>query len=94
MTPEERQLLKETAELVKENHSILKSIRRSNRISSFFRAIYWLIIVGTAFGTYFFLQPYIDPLIKVIDSTKSNVQTIRDFMTRTPSLPTQANAKQ
>ncbi len=94
MTPEERALLRDTAELVKENHLILKSMRRNARIASFLRVIYWLIILGTAFGTYYFIQPYIDPLLKFIDSSKSNVQILKDALTRVSDSPVQSTPKQ
>ena len=32
------------------------------RMSSIVRAVYWIFIIGTAFGAYYFLQPYIDQL--------------------------------
>jgi len=61
-----KQLLKENIETSKESLKILKGIRRSNRISAFFRIIYWLIIIGAAFGAYYFLQPYLNQLLDLI----------------------------
>lgn len=77
MTPEERNLLTETARLTKENNEILKSIRRSSRIGAAFKFFYWIIIIGLSFGAYFFIQPYIDQLTKVYSGFQSDVGTIK-----------------
>ena len=50
MTPEERELLTQSIKLAEENNKMLRGIRRSARVASFLRVIYWLIIIGTAFG--------------------------------------------
>ncbi len=92
MTPEERELLKETAELTKENNKILHSIRRSARFSSFLRILYWIIILGSAFGTYYFIQPYIDVFIKSYSSMQQNVDLIKNGF-KLPALPAAFSGK-
>jgi len=92
MTPEERELLKETAELTKENNKILHSIRRSARFSSFLRILYWIIILGSAFGTYYFIQPYIDIVVKSYNGMQQNVDLIKSGI-NLPSLPAAFSSK-
>jgi hypothetical protein len=87
MTPEEREILNRSIELAEENNKILKGIRRSARFSSFVRIIYWAIIIGTAFGTYYFIQPYIDPLIKGYNGIKDSLNSVKNTTTNFPSLP-------
>jgi hypothetical protein len=87
MTPEERELLKETAELVKENHKILKSMRRSARFASFMRLVYWVIIIGSAFFTYYTIKPYIVPLVNSYNSLKENIESIKNTTSKLPALP-------
>jgi len=94
MTPEERESLRETAELVKENNKILRSIRRSNRFSAFFKIIYWAIIIGSAIGAYYYVKPFIDPIISGINSIQQNVQSVKDSTGKLPSLPTWLGGKQ
>ncbi len=62
MSPEERELLNRSVSLAEENNKILLSMRRSQRWASITRAIYWIFIIGSAVGAYYFLQPYIDQL--------------------------------
>ncbi len=59
-----KELLEENIEVSKESLKILKSIRRSNRISSFFRFLYWLVIIGSIVGVYYYFQPFINGAIK------------------------------
>jgi hypothetical protein len=62
MSPEERELLNRSIALAEENNKILRSMKRSQQWASVMRAVYWIFIIGSAFGAYYFLQPYIDQL--------------------------------
>ncbi len=68
MTPEEKSLLERTYKLAEENNSMLRSIRRSTRLSLIFRAIYWLVIIGFSVGAYYFVQPYLTQLLGLYGS--------------------------
>ena len=58
MLPEERELLNKSVILAEENNNILRTMRRSQRISTIANFIYWIFIIGTAIGAFYFLQPY------------------------------------
>ncbi len=88
MLPEERDLLNRSIEIAEENNKILRGIRRSSRISTFFRILYWLIILGTAFGAYYFIQPYTNAIIKSYNEMKENVESIKNISNKLPALPT------
>jgi len=94
MTPEERQLLKETADLVKENHQILKSIRRNARIASFMRALYWIIILASIFGTYYFIQPYINAITEGYEGMKDNIDNVKGLTDKLPDILNLLGGKQ
>lgn len=59
-----KELLEENIEVSKESLKILKSIRRSSRLASTFKILYWLIIIGSVIGTYYYFQPFINGAIK------------------------------
>jgi hypothetical protein len=40
-------------------------MRRMSRISGVLRILYWVVILGIGFGTFYVIQPYIDSLLKV-----------------------------
>ena len=50
---------------VDENSRILKKLLLHNRWTSFVALVKWLLILGAAFGTYYYLQPYIDQTVEV-----------------------------
>lgn len=60
MSPEERELLNRTVTLAEDNNKLLHSIRKSMRVASVARVIYWVFIVGSAVGAFYLLQPYVD----------------------------------
>jgi hypothetical protein len=72
MSPEEIELLKKSVSLAEDNNKILHSMRRSQRISQIMSFLYWAVIIGSAVGAYFLIQPYVDQL-KDIYSGAGNV---------------------
>ena len=76
MDPESKSLLAETYALAKENNDILHGIRRSQRMASFMRAIYWLIIIGITFGSFYLLQPYINKMLDLYNSVSGTEQKL------------------
>jgi len=76
MNPNEKELLEKTYEMAKENNHILKGIRRTNRWSTFFRIFYWIVIIGISVGAFYYIQPYINPILKAYSSLQSNISNI------------------
>jgi hypothetical protein len=66
MSPEEKSLLHETAELARENNKILKALRRGQVWSRWIRIFYWLVIIGLSIAGYYAIQPYVDDAKSVI----------------------------
>ncbi len=65
MSPEERKLLDETVELSRENNQMLRRMQSRLRLANFFSWLKWLIIIGTTIGAYYYLQPYLDQVLKM-----------------------------
>ncbi|OGI86613.1 hypothetical protein A3A05_03470 [Candidatus Nomurabacteria bacterium RIFCSPLOWO2_01_FULL_41_12] len=76
MDPETRKLLERTSELAEENNKILRSMRRSQRISSIIRFVYWAFIIGSAVGAYYFIQPYLTQVIDIYSSISDTQQKL------------------
>lgn len=87
MSPEERELLTQSIKLAEENNKMLRSMRRSARFASVLRAIYWLIILGSAFGAYYFIQPYLNTIISGYTQIQDSVGNIKNISDRMPTLP-------
>ena len=77
MDPEAKQLIEKTYSLVEENNKILRRMRRSQKVTSIMRVVYWLIIIGIAIGAFYFLQPYIDKLEKFLGSTGISIDQLK-----------------
>ena len=73
MDPESKKLLEETFRLTEENNKILHSLRRSMHIQRIMSILYWTLIIGSAVGAYYFIQPYIDQLIGIYGGAKSGL---------------------
>lgn len=81
MSEELEKILKENLEISRESLKILKGIRRGNRIAAAFKIFYWLIIIGSVVGAYYYLQPYLQQALNIAkqaQETISGVQKIGD----------------
>ena len=89
MTPEERELLHRSVKLAEENNDILRSIRRSMRLARIMSIIYWVVIIGSAVGAYYLIQPYIESITGLYGGAKNtagdlsgSVERIKELLTR------------
>lgn len=73
MTPEERELLNKSVTLAEENNTMLRAMRRSQRMASIMRGIYWGFLILSAIGAYYFIQPYLGPLLDVYEGGTGDV---------------------
>ena len=76
MDPETKNLLIETNTLVKENHILLKKLRRGQVIASITRWFYWIVILGLSFGAFYFIQPYLSSLLSIYTGKSSDVGAV------------------
>ena len=76
MSPEERELLNRSVELSEDNNKILHSMRRAQCISSIISFVYWVFIIGSAVGAYYFIQPYIDQIMSVYSGAMSDLDGV------------------
>ena len=53
------QKLNEIYKMTEENNEILRTIRRQQYFSNFFKVVYWLVILGFLGGAYYFVRPFI-----------------------------------
>ncbi|MFT7558087.1 MAG: hypothetical protein ACI83D_000771 [Planctomycetota bacterium] len=58
----------ELLELTRENHEILKSLRRAQKFRNITRLFYWLIIVAIGLGAFIWIKPFLQNIEDVYDS--------------------------
>ncbi len=68
------QKMDELLELTRENNKILRSMRRTQRVSSFFTFVYWMVILGSILGTYYYFQPTIQKYMKTMQTSVNILQ--------------------
>lgn len=87
MTPEERELLTQSIKISEENNKMLRAMRRSAHFSSFLRLVYWAIIIGVSLWTYYFIQPYLEAVVKGYNEMQKGVQSVTEVTAKLPSWP-------
>ena len=65
MEQEERSLLEENLRMSRENNRLLIKVRSVQRWASIMRVLYWVVLIGISFGAFYFLQPYIEKVMKI-----------------------------
>ncbi len=73
-------LVRENLALSQENHRLLKKLYNQARISRAVKSLYWLFIIGSAFGAYYFLQPYLETLMSTYEKANSILEDPRSFL--------------
>ena len=76
MDPESKKILQDTFALVEDNNKMLHHIRRSQRMASFMRAFYWIIIIGVSIGSFYYLEPYFNKVISLYNSISGTEQQL------------------
>ena len=79
MDPNDRKQLQEALELSRENNRLLRKMWRATQWGHAIRALYWLIIIGIAVGSIYFLQPYLDTLRGVYGGLQDAQAQFSDF---------------
>ena len=59
MDPEIKELLKEDVRLAQENNEALKSLLWHQRVSRWISVIKWVVVIGSAIGALYYLEPLI-----------------------------------
>ncbi len=80
MTPEEREMLKRVYQMTEENNDMLVSMRRSMRLSRIWSIVYWTLIIGSAVGAYYFIQPYIDQILSIYTSASGDINSAKNLL--------------
>jgi hypothetical protein len=75
MNPEERETLRRVALLAEENNVLIKKMRRNAHISVAFRAAYWIIFLGVSFGAYYFIQPYVERIMPILNTAITEINS-------------------
>lgn len=70
MDPEYAQKIDRILELAEENNQYVRQVRRSQKTSQMFRAIWWVIGIAIAASAYYAVQPYIKTATSAYETVK------------------------
>ncbi len=73
-------LVKEDIRIGKENNKILKKVYRYIKWNRAFRIFYWLIVIGSALGIYWFVEPYIEGARSAINTSQEIIKDPGGFI--------------
>jgi len=79
MTPDEKHMLEEMAELAKENNKILRSMQRAIWWGRFFGFLKWTVIIGLTLGSFYYIQPYLAAILKIYGNLGGSVPNTNDL---------------
>ncbi|MDD5050865.1 MAG: hypothetical protein PHV93_03980 [Candidatus Pacebacteria bacterium] len=75
MDPEIKTLLEKNLALSQENNSLLQKMNRRAKWGTATRVVYWVIILGITFGSFYYLQPYINQVISLYSKASSTLNS-------------------
>ncbi len=74
MYGDERKTIERLTELVEDNNKILHRLQRAKRWNSLFHFLYWVIALLLAAGSYYYIQPYVEGLQKVLPQLEGTIK--------------------
>lgn len=72
-----KQLLKKNIEVSEESLGILKKMRRAALMGRFFSFLKWVIIIGISVGAYYYIEPYLQTMIKAFSVVSSGMDEVQ-----------------
>ena len=72
-----KKAVEESLELSRENNKILRRMQSNLRWGRAFRIFYWVIIIGSMLGTYYYFQPFFEDLLKRYNSVMSTFSQLQ-----------------
>ncbi len=72
--------LQEVEQLARDNNRILHKLLAHQRYSTIISVLKWALIIGTALGTYYAIQPYLEGALKTYQDLGVNVEPLREML--------------
>ena len=77
MNEELKGLLEENLKLARENNAMLHKMQRSAKAAQIMRAIYWIFVIGSLIGAYYYLEPFIKVINQSYDQIEQSLDNIK-----------------
>lgn len=83
LEPQEKAMLEKALDLAEKNNKIITKMYHAQRVARVFHILYWVLVIGSAVGAYYVIQPYIEG---ITDGFSENVDKVKHVF---ESLPTE-----
>jgi len=83
MTPEERKMLQESLDLSRDNHAILKKMRRGQLIGNVIGSLKWILLIIFTIWSWVLVQPYFESVMNTYTSIQEASNNVNEFKTST-----------
>src|SRR3990167_5138072 len=87
-----KKAVEESLGLSRENNKILRRMQSNLRWGRAFRIFYWVIIIGSMLGTYYYFQPFFEDLLKRYNSVMSTFSQLQKTGSSTNDILNTLNA--
>ena len=71
--------LREIKALVTENNKILRRMQTAARWARFFNILYWVVIIGIALGSFYYIQPYFKKILDFYNAINKTLSGLPDL---------------
>lgn len=75
-----KNMMRKSVEMTKENNKLLHKIIRTNRWARAFRLLYWVVIIGSMFGAYYYIQPLLDGVLEAYGGIVSGIGGLKNLL--------------
>ena len=87
MDPNTNQILRDILEKTEDSNKLLHKMHRAAVWGRVFRFFYWIVIIGVAVGSYYYLSPYLETLIDAYNNIMASVGKIQTAGNSVPQIP-------
>ncbi len=86
MDPESKQLLERTFELSLDNNKMLHKLRSVQKREFIWRAVKFILIIGIAFGAFYYIEPYMNKVMDIYNSVTGIQESAKNVSDSASSL--------
>jgi len=72
-----KDLIRENIRITEDNNRLLRKIVSANRWARIFKVLYWVVIIGSMIGIYYYVQPVLIDLLDAYKGLLSGAQNIQ-----------------
>lgn len=93
MDEESKKMLEEALELSRENHTMLKRLRKSQKNAQLLRGLYWVFVIAIGLGAYAYLSPYLKKAVDVYNTAQNGFSSFTNFSNTVTGKSTETTPK-